>query len=72
MGEQALPDCHYATASKKWSKHVNIVIMECYYKSKPLNENGVPIRGYWKRKYRVGHRVFQSCRIENMRPSWSD
>ena len=27
--------------------------MECYLKSKPVNENGVPIRGYRQRMFRV-------------------
>ena len=40
--QQALPDRHHAIARKKWSKQVNIVIMGCYYRSKPLNDNGVP------------------------------
>ena len=35
----------------KWNKQVNIVVMECYYLSRPLNENGVPIRGYRQRMY---------------------
>ena len=52
VGQQALSGHHHATARKKWSKQVNIVIMECYYKSKPLNETGVPIRRYRKRMYR--------------------
>ena len=43
---------HQDTASTrirhKWSKEVNVIIMECYYRSNPVNENGVPIRGYRK------------------------
>ena len=34
-------------------RHVNKVVMECYLKSKPVNENGVPIRGYRQRMFRV-------------------
>ena len=46
VGQQALPD------RNKWTKQENIDIMECYCRSKPINENGVPIRGYHKRMYR--------------------
>ena len=43
---------HHVTARKKWSKEVNIVIMECYYRSKPIDENGVPLKRYRQRIYR--------------------
>ena len=33
------------TARMMWSKDVKKVVMKCYVKSKPVNENGVPIRG---------------------------
>ena len=49
VGQEALPDRHHTTACKKWRKQANIVIMECYYRSKPLNENGIPIGGHRKR-----------------------
>ena len=32
-----------------WSNDVNKVVMECHLKSKPVNENGVPIREYRQR-----------------------
>ena len=44
VGEQRRPGRHPATARMMWSKDVNKVVMECYLKSKPVNENGVPIR----------------------------
>ena len=37
---------------RRWSKQVNVVIMECYFLSKPVDENGVPVRGYRKRMHR--------------------
>ena len=40
-----------------WSKDVNKVVMECYLKSKPVNENGVPIRGYRQRMFRVWQEI---------------
>ena len=50
--QQRGPGRHPATARKKWSKEVNIVVMECYFRSKPLDENGVPIKGYRQRMYK--------------------
>ena len=47
-----VPGRHHVTARKKWSKEVNIVVMECYYRSNPINENGVPLKGYRQRTYR--------------------
>ena len=35
-----------ATARMKWNKEVNKVVMECFYRSKPFDEEGKPIRGY--------------------------
>jgi len=50
--QQRGPGRYPATARKKWSKEVNIVVMECYFRSKPLDENGVPIKGYRQRMYK--------------------
>ena len=44
VGDQRMPGRHPATARMMWSKDVNKVVMECHLKSKPVNENGVPIR----------------------------
>ena len=30
----------------RWSKEVNKVVKECFYKRKPFDENGRPISGY--------------------------
>ena len=53
---------HPATARMIWSKDVNKVVIECYLKSKPVNENGVPIRGFRQRLFRVWQdiRLFES------------
>ena len=57
VGEQRRPGRHPVTARMMWSKDVNKVVMECYLKSKPVNENGVPIRGYRQRMFRVWQEI---------------
>ena len=44
-------------ASVILSKDVNKVIRECYLKSKPVNENGVPMRGYRQRMFPVWQEI---------------
>ena len=41
-----------ATAGVKWNKEVNKVVMECFYRSKPFDEEGKPIREYRKKIFR--------------------
>ena len=53
VDEQRRPGRHPATARMIWSKDVNKVVMECYLKSKPVNEDGVPITEYRQRMFRV-------------------
>ncbi|XP_068684755.1 uncharacterized protein [Montipora foliosa] len=43
---------YQATARMQWTKQVNIVVMECYYRNRPVDENGIPIRGYRRRMFR--------------------
>ncbi len=50
--EQRRPGRNQATARMKWTKEMNIVVMECFYSANPFDENGVPIRGYRQRMYR--------------------
>ena len=38
--------------SPRSSKELNIVVMECYYRSNPTDENGVPLKGYRQRMYK--------------------
>ena len=57
VGEQRRSCLHPATATMMWSKDVKKVVMECYLKSKPVNEDGVPIRGYRQRMFRVWQEI---------------
>ena len=50
--QQRGPGRHLATARMKWNKEVNKVVMECFYRSKPFDEEGKPIRGYRQRMFR--------------------
>ena len=50
--QQRGPGRHHATARMKWNKEVNKVVMECFYRSKPSDEEGKPIRGYRQRMFR--------------------
>ena len=44
---------HYPTTVRtKSNKEVNKVVMECFYRSTPFDENGKPIRGYRQRMFR--------------------
>ena len=49
--EKHRADHHPATARKEWTKNVNTIVMQCCYRSRPISETGVPIRGYRKRTY---------------------
>ena len=40
------------TSRRRWSKEINMIIMECYFRCKPVDENGVPVRGYRQRLYK--------------------
>ena len=56
VAKQRRPGRQPVTAEKlrrKWSKEINVIIMECYFQRKPTDENGVPIRGYRQRMYRA-------------------
>ena len=32
------------TVRKKWFKELNIVVIECYYRLNPIDENSVPLK----------------------------
>ena len=49
VDEQHRPDCYHATARTSWNREANIAVMECYFLSKPMDEEGKPLRGYRKR-----------------------
>lgn len=51
-GEQRGPGRYPTTARMRWNKEVNKVVMECFYRSNPFDEEGRPIRGYRQRMFR--------------------
>ena len=60
--QQPEPGRHQVTARIKWNKEVNKVVMECFYRSKPFDEEGKPVRGYRQRMFREwrDRRLFES------------
>ena len=48
------PTRHQVTAKMKWNKEVNKVVMECFYRSKPFDDEGKTVRGYRQRMFREG------------------
>ena len=56
-GQQRGPGHQPTTARVKWSRDMNKVVMKCYLKSDPVNENGIPIRGYRKRVFKVWQEI---------------
>ena len=52
LEQQREPSHHQVTVRMKWNKEVNKVVMECFYGSKPFDEEGKPIRGYRQRMFR--------------------
>ena len=57
-GEQRGPGRYPTTARMRWNKEVNKVVMECFYRSNPFNEEGRPIRGYRQRMFREWRYTF--------------
>ena len=53
--QQQEPAHQQVTAKMKWNKEVNKVVMECFYRSKPFDEEAKPVRGY-------RHRIFREWR----------
>ena len=53
MDKQRRPDRHYATARESWNREVNVAVMECYFLSKPMDEDGKPLRGYGRRMHAI-------------------
>ena len=49
---QREPSHHQVSARMKWNKEVNKIVMECFYRSKPFDEEGKPVRGYRQRMFR--------------------
>ena len=44
---------HQASVKMKWTRDLNLAVMECYFLSNPTDENGKPIRSYRKRMYNI-------------------
>ena len=53
MDEQRGPSRNHVTASMKWTKAINVAVMECYYLSNPVNESDKPLRGYRQRMHMI-------------------
>ena len=51
--EQRRPGSHQKTARTKWSKEIDVAVMESYFLSRPFDEEGKPIRGYRKRMQNI-------------------
>ena len=43
---QGGPGRYQVSAKMKWNKELNVAVMECYFLSKPIDENGRPVRDY--------------------------
>ena len=43
------PGRHPTTVRTKWSKNVNKIVMEFFFRRKPFDDDGKPIRGYRQR-----------------------
>ena len=53
LDKQRGPGRNYVTARMKWTKAINVAVMECYYLSNPVDENDKPLRGYRQRMHRI-------------------
>ena len=53
VGEQRRPGRHPTTARVTWTEQINRVVMECYYESRPIDDNGVTLRGYRQRMHKA-------------------
>ena len=42
---------HQVAGRMKWNKEINKVVMECFYRSKPFDEEGKPVTGYRQRMF---------------------
>ena len=53
MGEKCRPSHHQKTARTGWSKEMDVAAMECYFLSRPFDEEGKPTRGYRKQMHNI-------------------
>ena len=50
--QQREPGRHQVPARMKWNKGVSKVVMECFYRGKPFDEEGKPVRKYRQRMFK--------------------
>ena len=43
------PGRHPTTVRTKWSKNMDKIVTKCFFRSKPFDDDGKPIRGYRQR-----------------------
>ena len=53
VSEQRRPCRHQKTARTGYPTEINVAVMECYFLSRPFDEEGKPIRGYRKRMHNI-------------------
>ena len=53
VGEQRRPGRYQKTARTGWSKETNVAVMECYFLSRPFDEEEKPIRAYRKQMHNI-------------------
>ena len=60
--QQPEPGRHQVTVRMKWNKEVNKAVMECFYRSKPFDEEEKSVRGIRQRMFREwrARRLFES------------
>ena len=76
VGSQRRRSRHQKTARTEWFKEMNVAVMECYFLSRPFDEEGKPIRGYRKRmhnlwKERQGLKVTEQSNSSLTKLGWS-
>ena len=49
---------HHTTVRTKWSKNVNKIVMECFFRSKPFDGGSKPIRGYRQQMMQIMERTW--------------
>ena len=50
---QGGPGRYQASAKTRWNKELNVAVMECYFLSKPIDENGRLVRSYRRRMHNI-------------------
>ena len=53
VGKKHRSGRHDVSVKVRWTKRMNIAVMECYYSSNPVDENGKSLRGYRGRMFNI-------------------